>query len=95
MSSPSSPRDSARRYLEEQKEAERFTEEVADQSVYVYLGSVMIAHLIPNTRWDMVEEPGGLRLRCWSWSPTQGRYAVVLEKPAGEWTYCGRGHPGQ
>ena len=87
--------EDVKKYLASRAAMEQVVEEIADQSVYVYLGSVMIAHLPPNTRWDLQEEPGGQRLVVWSWSIQRNCYAVALEVPPGEWTYVGRGHPGQ
>ena len=74
---------------------QQFTNEVADQSVYVYNGSVMVAHMPPSTRWELKERTLGMACECWGWSESRGRFEVVKTFEPGEWTFCGRGHPGQ
>lgn len=66
----------------------------ADQSVYVYHGEVMLAHLEPSTIYEPYATPAGLALRTLL-RRRDGSFMRGPEWAAGEWTFCGRGHPGE
>lgn len=66
----------------------------ADQSVYVYHGQVMLAHLEPSTIYEQYATPEGLALRTLL-RRRDGSFMRGPEWAAGEWTFCGRGHPGE
>jgi hypothetical protein len=79
---------------DEARKMQEVTEAVADQSVYVYKGDVMVAHMPSSTRWELRERPDGMACECWCWSESRGRFEAVKTFEPGEWTFCGRGHPG-
>lgn len=66
----------------------------ADQSVYVYRGGVMLAHLEPSTIYEPVVTPAGMALRTLL-QRRDGSYMHGPEWAAGEWDFVGRGHPGE
>jgi hypothetical protein len=70
-------------------------DQVADQSVYVYQGQVMLAHLPPSTMWSLVETPRGMELRTLLLSSTTRAYVPGPSWAPGEWNFVGRGHPGE
>ena len=67
---------------------------VADQAVYVYRGPILLAKLEPSTQWDMVETPRGLKLVTLL-ANRQGSRGWGPEWEPGEWTFVGRGQPGE
>ena len=69
--------------------------EVGEQDVYVYRGPVMLAHLPPSTLFNPTETPKGMALRTQLLSPSRGHYVEGPSWEPGEWTFAGRGHPGE
>jgi hypothetical protein len=69
-----------------------------DQSVYVYLGSVMIDHFPPNVVWylrEVKDQHGGvtgIAQDVFEVKP-DGRSLRIRSYEPGQWTYIGRGHP--
>ena len=76
-------------------ERARGVDVVADQSVYVYNGPVMLAHLPASTLFNPTETPKGMALRTQLLSPSRGHYVEGPSWEPGEWTFAGRGHPGE
>ena len=74
---------------------ERGVDVVADQSVYVYNGKVMLAHLPASTLFNPTETPKGMALRTQLLSPTLKHYVGGPSWEPGEWTFAVRGHPGE
>lgn len=76
-------------------ERARGVDVVADQSVYVYNGKFMLAKLPPSSLFNPTETPKGMALRTQLLSPSQGHYVDGPSWEPGEWTFAGRGHPGE
>ena len=74
---------------------ERGVDVVADQSVYVYNGKIMLAKLPPSSLFNPTETPKGMALRTQLLSPSRGHYVEGPSWEPGEWTFAGRGHPGE
>ena len=68
---------------------------VADQAVYVYHGQILLAKLEPSTIWDCIPVDRGMRLQTILMSRSAGHYVAGPSWEPGEWTFCGRGHPGE
>jgi hypothetical protein len=66
---------------------------LADQSVYIYRGPILLAHLPASSMWTPVETDEGMALTTMLLSPSQGHYVAGPSFKAGEWTFCGRGTP--
>lgn len=76
-------------------ERSRGVDVVADQSVYIYNGKIMLAKLPASSLFNPTETPKGMALRTQLLSRSRGHYVEGPSWEPGEWTFAGRGHPGE